>query len=128
MRCPAIPVIALLGLACGCAGIEIVARPPPQFLAVQTWSDVAEDETEVTTSAGHALHLPVIPASDGRELDFDAWRVTVNGTPTHLERHEAYSGQVSYVFRPEKAGSYQVEVRWAQSGDLIHVWKITATE
>ena len=67
------------------AGIEIVARPPPQFLAVQTWSDVAEDETEVTTSAGHALHLPVIPASDGRELDFDAWRVTVNGTPTHLE-------------------------------------------
>jgi len=128
MRCGGVTVFALLGLACGCSGIDIVARPPPQFIGLQRWSDVPEDETDITTTAGHALHLPLGSGGDGRELDLDAWRVTVNGTLTHLPRFDTSSGKVSYVFRPEKPGPYQVEVRWAQSGDLIHLWKITATE
>ncbi len=117
-------VCALLGLACGCSGIEIVTGPAPPFLALSRVTDVPEDETEVTTTVGHTLHLP---AGEGPELDLDAWRVTVNGAAMHLPRFDA-SGLVSYVFRPEQPGMYRIEVRWKTSGDLIHLWKIAVTQ
>jgi len=124
-------LVALAGLLPGCSEMAFVLRPPPQFIGVETWTNVPPDQTTVTARVGDVLHLPLGPATGGadhwQQILFD---LTVNGEPAPDPQYLVTLSSVRYVFRADQPGTYRVEVHRTLPGEekTPLVWDITVTE
>jgi hypothetical protein len=121
----------LAGLLPGCAGWAFVLQPPPQFLGVETWTDVPEGQGAVAAKVGDVLHLPLGPATGGPDHRLPVlFDVTVNGEAPKKPAYLVSLAAVTYAFRAERPGRYRVEVRRTLAGDdeAPLAWDITVSE
>ena len=121
----------LAGLLPGCAGWAFVLQPPPQFIGVETWTDVPEGQEAVTAKVGEVLHLPLGPATGGSDNRMPVlFDVTVNGEAPKKPLYLVSLAAVTYAFRAERPGRYRVEARRSLAGndEAPLVWDITVSE
>jgi hypothetical protein len=109
MRSLGIVAVALVGFVSGCTGFDFVLRPPPQFIELETWTDVPEGQQTFTARVGDVLHLPVGRSPTDHEFLPPFTKVTVNGQDPEIPSFWQSSKVVCYVFRAEKPGQYRVE-------------------
>jgi hypothetical protein len=118
---------ALTGLAVGCTNFAFVLLPPPQFVGVETWTEVPADQEKVQARVGDRLHLPLGPTLGGRGgLPF-LYTVTVNDqtpkNPTYCE----WAAKTWYVFKAVQAGEYRIESDGGLGEESHRVWHVSVT-
>jgi hypothetical protein len=116
---------ALTGLVAGCTGFAFVLAPPPQFVGVETWTEVPADQKEVPARVGDRLHLPLGPTLGARGgLPF-LYSVTVNDKTAEDETYCEWAAQTWYVFKAVRAGEYRVESDAGLGEETHRLWHIT---
>jgi hypothetical protein len=116
---------ALTGLVAGCTGFAFVLAPPPQFVGVETWTEVPAEQKEVRARVGDRLYLPLGPTLGARGgLPF-LYTVTVNDQTPEDATYCEWAAQTWYVFKAAGAGAYRVESDGGFGNETHRVWRIT---
>jgi hypothetical protein len=116
---------ALTGMVAGCTGFAFVVALPPQFVGVETWTEVPADQEKVQAKVGDRLHLPLGPTLGARGgLPF-LYTVTVNDKTPEDATYYEWAAKTWYVFKAVQAGEYRVESDGGLGEGSHHLWHIT---